>query len=726
MKRNIFFLILIFSLPGIAQNKLLTMEDAMVKNRTTLAPENLKQLQFVYGTNDYVYLKKMNDQEMWMRGNFRAKADTVFLTLARLNEKLQAASYVELKTMPAIQFNKGVGWIMTINGSKISYNPATNQVKEIISKTIGEKDNVEESSAGYIAYLDNHNLFVSNGGTEVNQVTTDGSKDIVYASSVHREEFGITKGTFWSNSGKQLAFYRMDQSMVADYPIIDWSQRPAKNENIKYPMAGDKSHQVTLGVYNATTKQVVYLKTGEPAEQYLTNIAWSPDDRFIYIAVLNREQDHMKLNQYDAATGEFLKKVFEERDEKYVEPLVPMLFLKNKLNRFIWQSNRDGWNHLYLYDTSGNLVTQLTKGAWEVTEVKGFDEKGDNLFYTATEESPLTKNLYQLNIRKANDESETFEGRPKRITQVFQLHTTQVNTVGNFVIDNFSSSDNPRTIQLIETRTGKAKTLLQAVNPLSEYALGRLSIFKIKNDRSDELYCRMFLPANFDSTKKYPVIVYWYGGPHAQMILNAWNGGAGDYWFQYMAERGYIVFTLDTRGSDNRGKTFEQSMFGKLGDVQMDDMMSGVNYLNALPFVDKENMGLFGWSFGGFMTTDFMLNHPGVFKAAVAGGPVMNWKMYEVMYTERYMNTPQENPEGYAATDLTKQVEKLKGKLLLIHGLQDPVVVQQNSVSFVRAAIDKGVQVDYMIYPGHEHNVLGKDRAHLYQKVTDYFMEYLK
>ena len=402
----------------------------------------------------------------------------------------------------------------------IAMSPVTGSVKVIVPKNILDKEHVEESNAGYIAYVDNNNLFVATTSGEANQVTTDGSKDIVYAASVHREEFGINKGTFWSNSGKQLAFYRMDQSMVTDYPIIDWSQRPAKNENIKYPMAGDKSHHVTLGVYNAETKQTIYIKTGEPAEQYLTNIAWSPDDRFIYIAVLNRGQDDMRLNQYDAVTGDFVKQVLEERDVKYVEPLVPMLFLKNRPGKFIWQSNRDGYNHLYLYDTSGNLTTPLTQGNWEVTEVKGFNEKGDVIYYTATEESPLTRNLYQLNLKKTEDEHETFDTRPKRITQVFQVHNTQVSTSGNYVIDNFSSPDNPRTIQLIETRTGKAKTLLQAANPIGEYAMGKLSIFKIKNNNSDELYCRMFFPVNFDSTKKYPVIAYWYGGPHAAKIID--------------------------------------------------------------------------------------------------------------------------------------------------------------------------------------------------------------
>lgn len=740
MRKLVFFFFFISGIAASAQQKLLSMEDAMVKNRTTFAPENLKQLQFVYGSTDYVYLKKINGTDTWVRGNFKAKADAAFLTLDQLNEKLKAAGYAELKAMPPIQFNKATDWIMTVDGSKVALNPLSGQVKPIIPKDIAGKESVEESSAGYIAYLDNHDLFVSGGGGK-KQVTNDGSTDIVYASSVHRDEFGINKGTFWSNSGKQLAYYRMDQSMVTDYPIIDWTSRPAKNENIKYPMAGDKSHHVTLWVYNAETQAKVMINTniiGTPQtgqsylnndsslqEQYLTNIAWSPDDKFIYIAVLNRGQDHMRLNKYDAATGAFLKVVFEERDDKYVEPLVPMLFVKNG-KQFIWQSNRDGWNHLYLYDTSGNLVKQLTKGPWEVTGVTGFDDKGEYLFYTATEESPLTKNLYRLNVKEISKEPDESKEKSKRVTQVFQLHNTQVSSSGSYVIDNFSGPDNPRTIQLIETKTGKTKTLLQAADPLSEYAVGKLKIFKLKNNNSDELYCRMFTPVNFDSTKKYPVVVYWYGGPHAQMILNSWNGGSGDYWFQYMAERGYIVFTMDTRGSDNRGKDFEQSMFQKLGDVQMEDMMVGVDYLNSLPYADKENMGLFGWSFGGFMTTDFMLNHPGIFKAAVAGGPVMNWQYYEVMYTERYMNTPQENPGGYASTNLINQVSKLKGKLLLIHGMQDPVVVQENSINFVKACVDKGVQVDYMIYPGHEHNVLGKDRAHLYQKVTDYFMQNLK
>ncbi|RZM26965.1 MAG: S9 family peptidase [Pedobacter sp.] len=717
MKRLILVIQLIsLGFYGLAQTKQLTMIDAMTNARTSLAPENRSQIQFIYGTEDYVYAKRVGNAPVWYRGNFKSQTEQPFLSLGQLNAKLATAGLDTLKNMVMVQFNQGRDWILSINKGKIALDPVKNTYKLLVDQSLLAKENVEESKDGYIAYLDNFNLFVAKDGN-ADQVSKDGSKDIVYASSVHREEFGISKGIFWSNNGKKLAFYRMDQSMVTDYPIIDWTSRPAKNVNIKYPMAGDKSHEVTLGVYNAETKAVVYLKTGEPIEQYLTNIAWSPDDKYVYIAIVNREQNHMKLNQYDAATGELAATLFEEKDDKYIEPLVPMLFLKNDPSKFIWQSNRDGWNHLYLYDLKGKVLKQLTKGNWEVTEVKGFNEKGDQLFYTATEESPITRNLYALNIKT---------GKSKRITQGFAVHNTQVSSSGNTVIDNLSSPDQPRLINLIETTTLKTKTLLKAANPLADYATQNSTIFTIKSKTGDDLYGSLYKPVGYDSTKKYPVIVYWYGGSHAQLIMNGWNAGAGDYWFRYMAQQGYVVLTIDTRGSDNRGKAFEQSMFRRVGDVQMEDMMNAVAYLKALPYADTNNMGLFGWSFGGFNTVDFMLSHPGVFKAAVAGGPVINWQFYEVMYTERYMDTPQENPEGYAATYLSSKVDQLKGKLMLIHGQQDPVVVQQHSVDFVKHAVDKGVQVDYMIYPGHEHNVIGKDRVHLYQKVTDYFMQHLK
>jgi len=713
-------LILPFYLISFSQDKLLTLEDAMLRARSTLAPENLAQLQFFESSNDYVYLKKQNGQDIWMRGNYKlAGQEWPFLALTTLNEYMQEAGAEPFKTMPAIRFGAD-GWMMNNNGNKIRYNPATKKVIVLLSKDLAAKENAEESPAGFTAYLDKYNLFVSNPEKQVYQVSTDGSKDIVYASSVHRDEFGISKGIFWSTKGNKLAFYRMDQSMVTDYPIINWTERPAKAEMIKYPMAGDKSHHVRVGVFNTATETTIWLKTGIPAEQYLTNVSWSPDEKYVFIAVVNREQNHMKLNQYDAATGDFVKTLFEEKDDKYVEPLAPMLFLKNNPGQFIWQSNRDGWNQLYLYDFNGKLIRQLTRGNWEVLEVKGFDSKGENLFFISTILSAVNKNLCAVNLKT---------GKTTLLTPLPGVHAAQISADGSTVLDVYSTIDNPRSIQLIDLKKpakNPPKLLLQAANPLKEYSAVSLSLFTIRNKKGDSLFCRQFNPVGFSPDKKYPVIVYWYGGPHAQMILNSWNGGAGDYWFRYMAQRGYVVFTVDTRGSDNRGKNFEQSIFRKLGDAQLEDLDAGLSYLKAQSYVDKDRMGLFGWSFGGFLTTDYVLHYPGVFKAAVAGGPVMDWTLYEIMYGERYMDTPQENPEGYASTNLISQAGKLKDKLLLIHGLQDPVVVQQHSVNFVKACVEKGVQLDYMIYPGHEHNVGGRDRVHLYQKVTDYLNSHLQ
>ena len=717
MKRFFFLFLLCSFISAVsAQDKLLTMEDAMLKARTALAPENLKQIQFFSGTGDFVYLKKIDGMDTWVRGN--GKEEFPVLTLTQLNTYFNQKLLDTAEQMPAVQFS-ATGWTTTVKGFTISIDPTTRQSKIVLPRILSEKENIDQGKAGYAAYLEDYNLFVTRvtpPGVAV-KVTKDGSKDIVYASSVHRDEFGISKGTFWSNAGTKLAYYRMDQSMVTDYPVIDWSVRPAKANLIKYPMAGDKSHRVTVGVYDVNTQKTTWLKTGEPAEQYLTNIAWSPDDKYIYIAVLNREQNHMWLKQFDAATGNFIKTLFEETDDKYVEPLVPMLFVPKFPGLFVWQSNRDGYNHLYLYDSNGKMVRQLTKGKWEVLEVKGFDNNAENLYYVANAESPVNKDLYSVHLKT---------GTTKRITGGSYTHNTILSDDKSMMLDIYSSTTTPRVIDLVNVKTRKTSNLLVSKDPLEGYSKGELSLFTFDNTKGNPIWCRMFKPANFDSTKKYPVIVYWYGGPHVQLITNSWNGGAGDYWFQYMAERGYLVFSIDPRGSDNRGKEFEQSMFRKLGDVQMDDMMDGIHYLSGLPYADTSRMGLFGWSFGGFMTTDFVLNHPGVFKVAVAGGPVMDWKYYEIMYTERYMDTPKENPLGYAATDLTKQAGNLKDDLLLIHGLQDPVVVQQHSVNFVKACVDKGIQIDYMIYPGHEHNVLGKDRAHLYQKVSNFITDKLE
>jgi len=699
-----------------AQTKMLTMEDAIIKSKTTLAPKRLQQLMWVKGTNDYSYIDTSNSKEVLLRGTANEKGTKEYLNLNTLNDQLKKDYKDSLKHFPAITWiDKD---IFTFNYKTLILYYDGKEKKFGVEDVRDLGDNAEnedyEQTTKWIAFTVDNNLYISNSNNKT-QITDDADKNIVNGKSVHREEFGIFKGTFWSPKGSALAFYRMDQTMVDDYPVIDWSKKPAKANIIKYPMAGGTSHQVTVGVYNISTKSKIFLQTGEPAEQYLTNVAWSPDEQHIYIAVLNRDQNDLKFNSYNATTGDFEKTLFEEMNNKYVQPLHPMAFVPNHPELFIWQSCNDGYNHLYLYEVNGKLVRQLTKGNWEVTNFSGFDSKGEFAYYSSTEDSPINRQFYKVNLK---------DGTKTQLTKGDGVHTEVFNDNGEYFIDNFSSLDIPRTLSIINNNGIVSQTLLNAENPLKEYQLGREKIFHITNESGDVLYCRMFLPINFDSTKKYPVIDYMYGGPNVQLVMNTFPTG-NDLWYQYMAEHGFIIFTLDNRGSANRGKAFEQATFRNLGTQEMNDQMKGVEYLKSLTYVDANRIGVHGWSYGGFMTVSMMTRHPGIFKCAVAGGPVIDWSYYEVMYTERYMDTPKDNKEGYDVSNLLHYVANLKGKMLLIHGTADDVVVWQHSMMYLKAAVDNGVQVDYFTYPGHQHNVLGKDRVHLMNKITDYFLQNL-
>ncbi len=697
-----------------SQKKFLTMEEAVVKQRTTLAPAKLVQLMWIENSNNYSYVDTAkNTLIIATAPDFKQRP---LVSLAQINNALAAKNFKPEEKFPEIQWKNNFQFSFEKDKKLFGWNINTNEISVMSSRDFGEDaENMDVAEkTNYIAFDVKNNLCVYNG-KEIIKVTDDPLETIVNGRSVHREEFGISKGTFWSPSGNFLAFYRMDESMVTDYPIIDWTSRPAKNKNIKYPMAGDKSHEVTVGIFNVSTVKTIFLNTGEPKEQYLTNIAWSPDEKQIYIAVLNRDQNLLKLNCYNAATGNFEKTLFEERNEKYVHPMNPMEFLPSNPNQFIWQSERDGYNHLYLYSVDGKLIKQITRGNWVVTSFGGFNAEGTKAFFTSNEESPITRNFYLVDLKKFN---------VTRLTSGEGTHTAILSSNKNYFMDDFQSTATPREISVFNMEGKNVSLIKKSENPLAEFQLGEMTIFTIKNSSSDDLFCRLYKPEKFDADKKYPAIVYLYGGPNVQLINNTWNGG-GDLWFQYMAERGFVVFTLDSRGSSNRGLSFEQSTFKHLGTVEMEDQLAGISFLKKQAYVDSSRMGLFGWSFGGFLTTSMMTRHPEIFKAAVAGGPVIDWSYYEVMYTERYMDTPETNMEGYFESNVLNHIDNLKGKLMLIHGTQDPVVVWQHSILFLKACVEKKKQVDYFVYPGYEHNIRGKDREHLYQKVTDYFLENL-
>ena len=719
MKRIVFAaVVLLLSLSGFAQNKLLTIEDAVMKGRTTLAPARLNQLNWVTGTTKISFIGKRADKDVLIVTTAEQAINDTILSIDELAAALKAA---DDKASPLARF-PGISWVSDksfrfYHGTTFYLYNLENKKCFVINRLINRAENVDfEPTSNAAAYTLENNLYVS-FGESVAQVTSYSMKGMVSGQTVHRNEFGISKGTFWSPKGKYMAYYRMDESMVDEYPIMDLNKKPATPDMIRYPMAGKASHQVKVGIFEASSKSVIELKTGFPSDQYLTNIAWDPNEEMVYVAVLNREQNHMQLNQYSAFTGDFIKTLFEEKSTKYVEPEHPVQFVTGQPDLFIWQSERDGYNHLYLYNRQGKLIRQLTKGAWVVTDVLGFDSKGEYVYIQATKESPLERHIYAVQISS---------GKLTKISAaVSGTHTAQFNSGFTHFIDNYSSVNVPRNIDVISADGKPVRNLLTAANPLADYRLPEMSMFTLKTaDGTTDLHCRMFKPLNFDATKKYPVLVYLYGGPHLQLVNNTFMGGA-DLWLVYMAQQGYVVFTLDNRGSLNRGRDFEQATHLQLGNVEMSDQLQGVNYLKNQSFVDTTRMGVYGWSFGGFMTTSLMTRNAGVFKAAVAGGPVIDWSMYEVMYTERYMSTPQENKKGFDESNLLNHAGKLKGKLLMIHGTSDDVVVWQHSLKFLEECVKQGVLVDYFVYPGHKHNVLGPDRVHLMKKITQYFKENL-
>ncbi|WP_231496812.1 S9 family peptidase [Prevotella sp. 10(H)] len=601
---------------------------------------------------------------------------------------------------------------------KIYFYDVVSKKKTAEFRSLDKMDNHDWSEKSrMLAYTKDNNLYVQDSQGKEYAVTNESDPGIVCGQAVHRNEFGINKGTFWSPEGNLLAFYRMDETMVTDYPLVDVSARVAKLKNIKYPMAGMKSHHVTVGVYNPSTQQTVFLKTGTPKEKYLTNISWSPNEKSIYIAEVNRGQDTCIVRNYDVATGKLQNTLFTETHPKYVEPENPLLFLKNDAAKFLWQSERDGYNHLYLYDTAGKLLKQVTSGKWNVLSVLGFDEKGENLFFVSNEVSPIEKHLYKLNLKS---------GKKEQLSKEEGVHSAMLSATGKYISDRYTSQNNPGKVAVTDTKSNKTFVYYTAKNPYRNVQLPEITLGKLKaNDNITDLYYRLVKPLNFDPNKKYPVIVYVYGGPHSQMVDNSWMGQVRG-WDIYMAEKGYIVFSLDNRGTSYRGLDFENITHRRLGVIETQDQMTGVNYLKSQPYVDADRIGVHGWSYGGFMTLNLMLRHPETFKVGVAGGPVTDWKYYEVMYGERYMDSPQENPDGYKETSMVERAGDLKGRVMLIHGDEDPTVVMQQSLQFLNSAIKKGTHPDFFIYPGHGHNMIGRDRVHLHEHITRYFDDFLK
>ena len=707
-----------------AQDKLFTLEDLNFggNNYRNLQPENKW---YAWWGDELI---RTDVEECYLVDKKTGK-EKLFFTLDEVNKWAdsdeEANRYV--RTLHSASFPYPNQPLVAL-GNKKSFLLLNFKTHEIVwqDSISGQTANDWCAASKATVYLEDHQLFVVDAEGNKRQLSTDGSRNVVYGSAVHRNEFGINKGTFWSPNGQRLAFYRMDQSMVADYPQVDIFPREATYEPDKYPMAGMTSHVVTVGVYDIATGKTIYLKTPLPSEGmedvcYFTNIAWSPDAKTIYIFELNRDQNDCRLVSYDATTGERIAELYRETSDKYVEPMHPIQFLPWDSDKFIMQSQRDGYNHLYLYNKEGKLLSQLTSGSWVVQKILGFNTKQKSIIFEANKYHPLHCQLYSVNVSN---------GKMTELTVTDGVHHGTLSPSGNFLIDRHSAPTQPRNISVVTmssgSAVGKATRLLTAEDPWADYEQPIFECGSIKAaDGITDLYYRMVKPADFNPEKKYPTIVYVYGGPHAHNIEAAWHWNSRT-WETYMAQKGYMLFILDNRGSENRGLAFEQATFRQLGQIEMQDQMKGVEYLKSLPYVNTDKIGVHGWSFGGFMTISLMTNYPDVFKVGVAGGPVIDWKWYEVMYGERYMDTPQTNPEGYEKTSLINKAGNLKGKLQIITGYNDNIVVPQQCLSFLDACIKAGTQPDFFAYPGEEHNMRGHASVHLHERITQYFEDYLK
>ncbi|MBR0304421.1 MAG: S9 family peptidase [Bacteroidales bacterium] len=673
--------------------------------------ERINGLSWQPGTDNYAYIDDKGDI---MLVNAKNGKESVFRSGKNLGENgfknLRSFQWVDANTIYSPRTH-----------STLTYDGKTVTVGKF--EDVNWDDVIDQSIKNKVFVIKNDDgVFVQTARNDYKPILLcpDTGKNIVFGESVHRSEWGINEGQYISPKGNYIAFYRMDESMVEDYPLVNTTTPIATVENIKYPMAGRTSHQVKVGIFDVAKsvqagKPVYhYINTDLNDGEFLTNVTFSPDEQYLYISHLNREQNHSKLIRYDLQSGNKVKVLIEEMDSRYVEPSDRMIFLKN--NNFLWISETDGWRHLYLYDINGNLIRKVVDGRFDIVDVEGLDAKEEYVYFTmAPTEKPVNQYVCKAALK---------DGKVTRIAATDGTHTPIFNEGKTYFVDYFTSVTTPRVISVVNNQGKTMKELKNCKNPYANCALGTTKIFPILNKEGDSLWCRLITPPNMDPTKKYPCLIYVYGGPHSQLVTNSFMSGG--VFLEYMAEQGYVVFTLDNRGTQNRGADFEKCIHRNLGVKEVEDQMCGVDYLKTLPYVDANRIGLDGWSYGGFMTLSLITEHPEAFRAASCGGPVVNWAWYEVMYGERYMDTPQENPDGYEHANIIPKIKNVKCPLLVMHGCQDHTVVWQHTLELMRQAVSDGIEIEYFPYTAHDHNVMGVERVHLWNKLLRFHNQNLK
>jgi len=570
----------------------------------------------------------------------------------------------------------------------------------------------------YISFVRSNNLFILDlkTGTET-QLTHDGSDVIINGKFdwVYEEEFGIINGYEWSPDSKRIAFWRLDVSHEPIYTMTDFMPLHLSLEQQRYPNPGDSNAVVRIGVVHIATGEVRWMDIGENTDIYIPRIKWTPDSRYLSIQRLNRAQNKLELLFADPATGRSTV-VLTETDSAWVSVRNDLTFLTTK-NLLLWSSERSGFLHLYLFDYRGNMVRQITHGNWEVSDLLGIDEKHQRVYFTSTKNSPLERQLYSIKLDGSG---------LRQLSSDPGIHRPVFSPTFAYYLDNFSNVQTPPQLRLHKA-SGELVRIIEEnkIPELENYTMGHHQFLSFFTSDSVQLNAWMITPVDLDSAKKYPVLVYVYGGPGSQTVLNAW-GGQSYLWYQMLAEKGYIVFSVDGRGTGGRGRAFEKIVHRQLGKWEVHDQIEAAKYLASLPFVDKNRIGIWGWSYGGYMASLTLLVGADYFRGAVAVAPVTDWRLYDSIYTERYMGTPDGNPDGYKESAPLNHVEKLKGKLLVIHGTSDDNVHWQNTIQLVATLQKQNKQLSTMFYPNKDHGIYGGNtRENLFTLITDFIVQNL-
>lgn len=600
------------------------------------------------------------------------------------------------------------------------YNTTTKQLDKLFDFQVQEPTFSPDGKM--IAYAKDNNLFIYNLATKVSTpITTDGKKNAIIngiTDWVYEEEFAFVKAFDWSKDSKKLAYIRFDESEVPEFSMSMFGKDLYPTiETFKYPKAGEKNSLVSLHIYDAALHSTKEINLSKYNDFYIARMQWTSDANVLSAQVLNRHQDNLDLLFVDGTTG-VSKVVLNEKDKAYVDVTDNLTYLAD--NSFIWTSEKDGFNHIFLYNKNGKLKNQVTKGNWEVTAYYGFDEKTKTVFYQSTENGSINRAVYSIALNGKNK---------KALSNELGTNAATFSPNYQYFINTFSSATQPTRYTLNEAKSGKQIQVIEdnatLASSLKKYDLPNKEFFVLKTEKGNELNAWIMKPKDFDATKKYPVFMYQYSGPGSQQVANQTNSG-NDYWFMMLTQQGYIVACVDGRGTGFKGADFKKVTQLELGKYEVEDQIDAAKVIGNYPYVDKARIGIFGWSFGGFMASNCLFKGNDTFKMAIAVAPVTNWRFYDSIYTERYMQTPQENASGYDNNSPINHVEKLKGKFLLIHGSGDDNVHVQNSMQMMEALIQANKQFDSQIYPDKNHGIYGgMTRIQLYNKMTNFIKDNL-